>query len=201
MTRYLPPAAALFLLAAPATAGQPAPAVDFNRDVLPILSNNCFQCHGPDEQARKAKLRLDTKEGAFRVRNGQTVLVPGKSAESELYRRVASDDETEVMPPPKSNKKLTARQIDTLKRWIDQGAAWGKHWSFEPPRRPGLPAVKDRAWPKNAIDFFVLDRVEKAGLTPSPEAPREVLLRRVSLDLTGLPPTPEEVDAFMADSY
>src|SRR5882724_7798023 len=109
---------------------QGGPAVDFNRDVLPVLSNHCFQCHGPDEAARKAKLRLDTKDGAFRVRDGVAVIVPGKSADSELYRRTSSDDASEVMPPPKVNKKLTAQQVDTLKRWIDQGATWARHWAF-----------------------------------------------------------------------
>src|SRR5438552_2608112 len=107
--------------------------VRFSRDVLPILANNCFQCHGPDEKARKAKLRLDTKDGAFRLRDGVAVIVPGKSADSELYQRIISHDETEVMPPPGSKKKLTAQQKEILKRWIDQGARWGQHWSFEPP--------------------------------------------------------------------
>src|SRR5947208_2337628 len=203
MTRLLPLFLAFPLAAAPVRSAPEqqsgGPAVDFNRDVLPILSNHCFQCHGPDEAARKAKLRLDTKDGAFRVKDGVTVIVPGKSADSELYHRVSSHDETEVMPPPKVNKKLTAQQIDTLKRWIDQGATWARHWAFEPPQRPKLPTVKDAAWPKNAIDYFVLQRLEKEGLSPSPQASPEILLRRVTLDLTGLPPTPEEVDAFLAD--
>jgi hypothetical protein len=168
------------------------PDVDFNRDVLPILANNCFQCHGPDQQARKAKLRLDTKDGL-------RVVTPGRSAESELYNRITSSDETEVMPPPQSKKKLTAQQINVLKNWIDQGAKWAKHWSFEPPRRPDLPVVQHKAWPRNAIDVFVLDRLEREGLQPSPEASREILLRRVTLDLTGLPPAPDEVAAFLAD--
>ena len=142
------------------------PDVDFNRDVLPILANNCFQCHGPDQQARKAKLRLDTKDGL-------RVVTPGRSADSELYNRITSGDETEVMPPPQSKKKLTPQQIDVLKSWIDQGAKWAKHWSFEPPRRPDLPAVRHKAWPRNAIDFFVLNRLEREGLQPSPEAARE----------------------------
>src|SRR5439155_11060101 len=203
MRRLLSLFLALSVLAAavrPAPTQQPGgPTVDFNRDVLPILSNHCFQCHGPDAAARKAKLRLDTKDGAFRVKDGVTVIVPGKSADSELYRRVSSHDDTEVMPPAKANKKLSAHQVDTLKRWIDQGASWARHWAFEPPQRPPLPAVKDTAWPKNAIDYFVLARLEQEGLSPSPQAPPEILLRRVYLDLTGLPPTPEEVDAFLAD--
>lgn len=171
--------------------------VSFSRDVLPILSDNCFQCHGPDGAQRKADLRLDTKEGALRTK--EPVVVPGKSGESELYLRVISDDAAEVMPPPKSNRKLTAAQKEVLKRWIDEGAAWGKHWAYEAPRRPELPAVKNEKWARNAIDRFVLARLEAEGLSPSAEAARETLLRRVSLDLTGLPPTPEEIDAFLAD--
>src|SRR5262249_5721373 len=118
---------------------------------------------------------------------------------SEIYRRLVSNDETEQMPPAKSRKKLTARQVELVKRWIDEGAAWSTHWAFEAPRRPALPRVKDTTWPRNAIDRFILARLEKEGLQPSPEAPREVLLRRLALDLTGLPPTPEEVDAFLTD--
>jgi len=177
-----------------------AKAVDFNRDILPILSDNCFTCHGPDEPARKAKLRLDTKEGTFRERNGVVITVPGKSGVSELYRRIVSTEETEVMPPPKSKKKLTPVQIDLIKRWIDEGAHWSRHWALEPPQRPPLPKVKNRGWAKNAIDSFVLARLEKEGLTPSPEASREILIRRLTLDLTGLPPTPDEIDAFLADN-
>ena len=173
--------------------------VRFDRDILPILADNCFACHGPDQKARKAKLRLDTKDGAFRVRNNIHVIVPGKSTASELYKRISSTEETEVMPPPKSKKKLTAQQIDMIKHWIDNGAKWAKHWSFEKPLRAELPAIKNKTWPKNAIDYFILARLEKEGLQPSPEAPRETLIRRVTLDLTGLPPTPEEVDAFLTD--
>jgi len=173
--------------------------IKFDRDILPILADNCFACHGPDQKARKAKLRLDTKQGAFRVRNDIHVIVPGKSVASELYKRIISTEETEVMPPPKSKKKLTAQQIDLVKRWIDGGAKWAKHWSFEKPNRADLPTIKNKTWPKNAIDTFVLARLEKEGLQPSHEAPRETLIRRVTLDLTGLPPTPQEVDAFLAD--
>jgi hypothetical protein len=188
-------------VAAPARSGQPAGApVDFNRDVLPILSNHCFQCHGPDAPARKAKLRLDTRDGLYRVRDGVAVVVPGKTADSELFRRVTSTDDDEIMPPPRVNKKLTEKQIDTLRRWIEQGAPWARHWAFEPPQRPRMPAVKNAAWVRNGIDAFVLERLEKEGLSPSPEAAKEVLLRRVTLDLTGLPPTPAEVDAFLANN-
>jgi Protein of unknown function (DUF1553)/Protein of unknown function (DUF1549)/Concanavalin A-like lectin/glucanases superfamily/Planctomycete cytochrome C len=190
----LPHTLAALTLAATVTArADTPPPVRFDRDVLPILSENCFQCHGPDEKARKAKLRLDTQAGA------KAVLGAGKSAESELVRRIFADADDGRMPPPKSNRTLTAAQKELLRRWIDEGAPWGKHWAYETPRRPALPAVKDRAWPRNAIDFFVLARLEKEGLAPSPEAARETLIRRVTLDLTGLPPTPREVADFLAD--
>jgi hypothetical protein len=179
----------LALAAGPLRAGDPP--VDFGRDVLPILSDNCFFCHGPDEKARKAKLRLDTKEGAFRVRDGEAVIVPGKSAESELVRRLTAEDAGERMPPPKANRKLSARQIDTLKRWVDQGAKWGQPWAFTPLRKPDGPG---------SIDHFIRARLEKEGLKPSPEATREMWLRRVTLDLTGLPPTPKEADDFLKDT-
>jgi hypothetical protein len=172
---------------------EPLPPVRFSRDILPILSENCFQCHGPDDKARKAKLRLDTQEGA------RAVIVPGKSAESELVRRITSDDPDERMPPPRTNRTLTARQKELLRLWVDQGAPWGKHWAYETPLRPDMPAVKNAAWPRNPIDRFVLARLEREGLAPSPEATRETLIRRVTLDLTGLPPTPHELDAFLAD--
>jgi hypothetical protein len=173
------------------------PRVDFSRDVLPILSDNCFACHGPDRNQRKADLRLDTKQGALRADN--PVIVPGKSGDSELVTRVTSDDPDEVMPPPKSNRRLKLEQIEILKRWIDEGAAWGGHWAYQAPRRPAPPAVITEAWPKNPIDRFILNRLEREGLQPSGEAPRESLIRRVTLDLTGLPPTLKEVDAFLQD--
>ncbi len=171
--------------------------VDFRKEVLPILSENCFLCHGPDSGTRKADLRLDTKEGALRAKD--PVIVPGKSDESEVFLRVASHDADEIMPPRKSGKKLTSAQVEVLRKWIDQGATWTGHWAFEPPRRPAPPAVKDRGWPRNPIDAFVLARLETEKLAHSPEASRATLIRRVSLDLTGLPPTPEEVDRFVDD--
>jgi hypothetical protein len=175
-------------------------AVDFARDIQPILSENCYHCHGPDEKTRKAGLRLDTKEGAFRQRKGRALIVPGKSDKSELIQRVASADPEEVMPPVDSNRKLTAKQIDLLKKWVDEGAVWGQHWAFVPPKRPALPAVKKADWARNDIDCFILARLEREGLTPSPETSREAWLRRVTLDLTGLPPTLAEIDAFLADN-
>lgn len=175
---------------------QKAATVDFNRDIRPILSDNCFACHGPDEQQRKGKLRLDTKEGAF-TKTG--VIVAGNSAESRLIKRVISKDPNAVMPPAASGHKLTDKQIDQLKKWIDEGAQWNEHWAFIAPKRPEVPAVTNKAWVKNPIDAFILTRLEKEGLKPSQEADRATLIRRVSLDLIGLPPTPAEIDAFLAD--
>jgi len=172
--------------------------INFSRDIQPLLSENCFHCHGPDEKTRKAKLRLDTHEGAFRAVD--PAIVAGKSADSEMIKRILSKDTEEVMPPPKSNRKLTAPQIELLKRWIDDGAKWGKHWAFEPPVRPELPAVANKAWLKNPVDSFILSRLEKEKLNPSPAATKETLIRRVTFDLTGAPPTPAEVQAFVADA-
>src|SRR3954469_9936443 len=174
MTRPL----GLFLFvvaAAPVRAGDPP--MEFGRGVLPILSDNCFFCHGPDEKARKAKLRLDTREGAFRVRDGEAVIVPGKGGASELIRRLTADDADERMPPPKANRKLTAKQIDTIKRWIDQGARWGQPWAFTPLKMPAVPGPQSGV--RVPIDAFIRARLEKEGLKPSSEATREMWLRRV----------------------
>ena len=180
-------------------ADNPAP-VRFSRDILPILSENCFQCHGPDEKARKAHLRLDVPENLkVRANSDLAIVAAGKSAESELIARVTATDPGEIMPPPKSNRKLTGEQKEILRRWVDQGAVWGKHWAYETPIRPALPSVRNIAWPRNSLDYFILARLEKEGLAPSDAASRETLLRRVTLDLMGLPPTPEEVEAFRAD--
>jgi mono/diheme cytochrome c family protein len=189
---------ALALIPASARAEQSKP-VDYGRDVLPILSDNCYQCHGPDAKARKAKLRLDTKEGAFRVKDDVAVIVAGKSAESEMVRRTSSTDPDEMMPPPTSNRKLTARQIAILKQWVDEGAKWGGHWAFVPPTRAEAPMTRRKDWARGPIDSFVLAKLESEGLSPTAQASRETLIRRASLDLTGLPPTPAEIDAFAAD--
>lgn len=165
--------------------------VNFSRDVLPILSDACFHCHGPDEGARKAKLRLDTKDGAYRKRNGITTIVPGKSGESELIRRILSNDPDEQMPPPTSNRKLTVKQRETLKQWVDSGAVWGRHWAFEP-------IAKQPA--NRTIDSFIRERLAKEGMKPSPSTTRESWLRRVTFDLTGLPPTLAEIDSFLKDT-
>jgi hypothetical protein len=191
-------------LAVLVAAGGPLPAaqkVDFARDVLPILSDSCFPCHGPDQKTRRAGLRLDTREGLFRQKKKRTMVVPGKSDHSEVIRRVTSKDAEEVMPPPDSNRKLTPRQIETLKKWVEEGARWEQHWAFVPlPRMVPVPAVRDSAWAKSDIDRFILARLEKEGLKPSPEATREAWLRRVTLDLTGLPPAPADIDAFTRDT-
>ena len=159
-----------------ARAGEPEP-VHFGRDILPIFSENCFPCHGPDAKARKADLRLDRKESA--LRETEAVIVPGKSGESELIKRVASKDASEVMPPPNSGKKLTAHQIELFKNWIDQGAQWSKHWAFEPVKRPAVPPVRNPDRIRNPIDRFVLARLETEGLAPAPPADRATLIRRL----------------------
>jgi hypothetical protein len=181
---------------AEAPEAKPKP-VSFVRDVRPILTRNCFACHGPDEAQRKAKLRLDTREGAFAARENGAAVVPGSLEASELYQRITIDDPTLRMPPVKSGKALPKEQSDIIKRWIEQGAKWESHWAFETPVRPPLPAVKDASWAKNPIDRFILARLEAEGLRPSPEADRYALVRRVSLDLTGLPPSPALVEWFV----
>jgi hypothetical protein len=180
---------------APVTGQNP----NFDRDILPIFSDKCFHCHGPDAKARKASLRFDTKEGAFRVKDGTRVIVPGKSADSELIRRITSEDESDVMPPPEAPRKLTAQQKELLKKWIDSGAKWEQHWAFTPIQRPEPPSVRHQEWIKQPLDRFILAKLEQAGLLPGPEAPKESWLRRVTFDLTGLPPTVAELDAFLAD--
>jgi hypothetical protein len=189
------------LAARAGAAGGEVPAtVEYNRDVRPILSDTCYHCHGPDAARRKARLRLDTEAGAKADLGGRHAIVPGDPGRSELVRRIISTEDEERMPPPSSGRKLTPRQVEVLRRWVAQGAKWQKHWAFLPPVRPPLPAVKDSRWVRNGIDAFLLDRLEGEGLRPSPEADRVTLLRRASLDLTGLPPTPAEVDAFLADT-
>ena len=165
-----------------------AQTIQFNRDIRPILSDHCFACHGPDATHRQADLRLDIDGGA-------------KEVGDEILRRTASSDPAQRMPPPTSGKaRLNPREIELLRQWIRQGAPWQPFWSFIPPQRPPLPAVQNTSWPRDPIDRFILARLEHDGLRPSPEADKRLLIRRVSFDLTGLPPTPAEVDAFLADS-
>jgi hypothetical protein len=180
-------------------AESPSSTVDFNRDVRPILSKNCFACHGQDSARRAGKVRLDRRESVVQKRNHGIAIVPGRPAESELMSRVRAADESERMPPPESGNRLTAQQIALLELWIEEGASYAEHWSFVKPKRWPLPVVNDASWPKNPIDHFVLDRLEKAGLKPSPEADGFALLRRLSLDLRGLPPSPKEIEAFATD--
>jgi hypothetical protein len=174
--------------------------VDFNRDIRPILSDKCWVCHGPDAPNRKIKLRLDSEAGAKAdLGRGRRAVVAGDPEQSEMIRRIASDDDLMRMPPVNSGRSLTKREIELIVKWIEQGAEWQKHWAFIKPAKPQLPQVQNKSWPRNAIDYFTLDRMEREGLKPAPEAERATLIRRVSLDLTGLPPTPKEVDAFLND--
>ena len=181
-------------------AAEPLPEViEFNRDIRPIFADTCYACHGPDKNKRKQELRLDREASVFRNRKDVRPVVAGDLAESDLYARITSDDPDEKMPPAESQRKLSARQIVLIKKWIEQGAKWQGHWSFIAPKQLALPKVKNKKWPRNGIDHFVLARLERAGLAASPEAERATLLRRVSLDLTGLPPTPAEIAAFQKD--
>jgi hypothetical protein len=180
---------------------RPAARLQYNRDIRPILANNCFRCHGLDEKARKAGLRLDDSVAATRPSElGGTAIVPGKPGDSELIRRIYSDDPGFVMPPPQANKVLSAAEKDRLRIWIEQGAEYQSHWSFIAPVRPAPPSVSNTAWIRNPIDRFVLARLDAERMQPSPEADRSALIRRVTLDLTGLPPTAQEVRAFVADN-
>jgi hypothetical protein len=176
-------------------------ALDFNRDVRPILADRCFRCHGPDPVPRKRGLRLDTMEGSRALlASGRRAIAPGDVAASEAARRIASEDPDERMPPPSLNRPLTPAQKETLRRWIEEGAEYRQHWAFVPPKRAAPPVVADKSWCRDDLDRFVLGRLETEGLAPAPEADRATLLRRVSLALTGLQPTPEETAAFLADS-
>ena len=185
-----------FALAAETSSPKP---LDFNRDIRPILSENCFQCHGFDEKSRQADLRLDMPESALVKHDDVTAIVPGHPEQSELWRRVTSSDESEQMPPPDSHRELKPEQKELLKRWIEQGAHYAKHWSFIPPVKAELPEVSNLKWLRNEIDRFVLARLEQEHLQPSAEADGRTLIRRLYFDLTGLPPTAAEVEAFAAD--
>ncbi|MBA4016915.1 MAG: hypothetical protein C0483_07000 [Pirellula sp.] len=185
-------------LSANAQAAGPGP-LSFNRDIRPILSENCFACHGFDAKKREAELRLDTSEGAFAPRESGPAIVPGKPEASEVWQRIVSDDPDVMMPPPASHKVLKPEEKALLKRWIAEGAAYQKHWAFERPVAAAPPAVRDAAWCRTPVDRFILARLEAEGLQPRPEADRPTLIRRVAFALTGLPPTVAEVDAFLAD--
>jgi hypothetical protein len=187
------------LLADGKAAGAPK-RIAFNRDIRPILAEKCFRCHGPDPKERKAKLRLDRADSATApADSGNTPIVPRNLDDSELYRRITSEDLDERMPPPKSGKSLSADEVARIKTWIEEGAEYQGHWAFVPPVRPPLPAVKDAKWCRNPIDRFILARLEADGLSPAPEADKTTMIRRLSLDVIGLPPAPDEVDRFRAD--
>ena len=189
-------ALALFLLSDAPVSAQ---IVEFNRDIRPILSDNCYTCHGPDKARRLTRLRFDVEADAKQDLGGRFAIVPGDAAKSELIRRITAADPARRMPPVASGRTLTEREIELIQRWIAQGAAWENHWSLISPKRAPLPDLRNTTWAQNGIDFFVLDRLQTAGYVPAPEADRTTLIRRVSLDLTGLPPTPGEIDAFLND--
>ena len=181
-----------------ATAAQ-TPKLDYNRDIRPILSDKCYTCHGPDNNKRKAGLRLDRNEEPFKkLDSGNVAIVPQHPEKSELIRRIKASDADDKMPPADA-KQLSKAEIDLLAKWVKEGAEWQGHWSYLTPHRPNLPKVRNQKWVRNAVDQFILARLQKEGLKPSREADKEHLIRRVTLDLTGLPPTIEEIDAFIAD--
>lgn len=188
-------------LGSQAAAADPAPRIDYNRQVRSILSNNCYKCHGPDAEERQAELRLDLRDEALKpAESGKPAIVPGNPDASTLVNRIFATKSSLVMPPPKSLKSLTEAEKQTLKEWVAQGAVYQTHWAFQPVKRPALPTVNDTHWLRNPIDAFILARLESQKLRPSAEADRPTLIRRLSLDLTGLPPAPQDVDAFVADS-
>ncbi|MBS1577269.1 MAG: DUF1549 domain-containing protein, partial [Bacteroidetes bacterium] len=175
--------------------------IDYNLHVKPILSDKCFLCHGPDKgNGQKAGLDLSNSEGAMALlKDGNHAIVAGSLGKSELYNRITTTDEDLMMPTKASNRSLTDYEKAILTKWIEQGAIYKPHWAFIAPVKKDLPEVKDKSWPKNGIDNFVLHKLEENELKPAPIADKETLLRRVTLDLTGLPPTIEEIDAFLAD--
>src|ERR1019366_5968218 len=185
--------ASCLLLRAALSAREPRK-IEFNRDIRPILSNNCFVCHGPDNNLRKAKLRLDDEKDTH-----AKVIEKGEPLFSELFRRLVTDDASKIMPPPRSKKHLTKQEIQLIFDWIEQGAKYEPHWSLIAPKKHELPKVKNVGWVRNDIDRFILARLEQEGIAPAPEADKRTLIRRLSFDLVGLPPTPEEVDAFVKD--
>jgi len=180
--------------------GQSQDKIEFNRDVRPILAANCFECHGFDANTRKADMRLDTAEGAFADHDGLTAVKPGDLTASELWSRIISTDHEVVMPPPESKKILTSEQKDILRRWIEQGASYQKHWAFEPPKSAEVPSVSNASWVRNPVDAFILSKLEQQNLAPQREADRETLIRRVAFTVTGLPPKIGEVDEYLSDT-
>ncbi len=175
--------------------------IQFNHDVRPVLADKCFACHGPDEKAREKNIRFDTQDGLFGKTDDELdIVVPGDPAKSALFQRITHGDVDKRMPPQDFHAKLTDENITTLKAWIEQGAPWEGHWSFIPPTKTPQPSVSNSGWCRNEIDYYILERLDREGLSPSPEASKETLIRRVSLDLTGLPPTPADVESFVLDN-
>src|SRR5665213_206166 len=195
MNRFWIATLLLTCTAAVALAEAPLPAtIDFNRDVRPILSENCYFCHGPDKNKRKADLRLDTRDGLFKAVKDHPAVIPGDVNRSELFQRVIEPDPEKRMPDPKSNKRLADRQIAVIKKWIEQGAPWKEHWAYLPPARPAIDAGA------NPIDYFVDEAIQANGLTAAGPSDRVTLMRRLSTDLTGLQPTPDQVARFRDDA-
>ncbi|GAB4157955.1 MAG: PSD1 and planctomycete cytochrome C domain-containing protein [Planctomycetaceae bacterium] len=187
-------------LSAGVSSADKKPPIDFNRDIRPLLSNHCYACHGPDSKQRQAGLRLDDRKSALsKLESESHAIVPGNRTKSEVWKRITSKDLSERMPPAETGKPLTAKQIELIGRWIDQGAQFKKHWAFIPPKRPEIPKTGDTSWIRNPIDNFILAKLKKEGLKPSPTASKTTLIRRVTFDLTGLPPTIKEIDDFLAD--
>ena len=174
--------------------------IRFSRDIRPILAKKCLTCHGPDEANRDSELRLDSQEGAFEDRDGVQGIVSGNPEKSQIYQRIISKDENEIMPPPDSKQTLSEKEIELIRKWIEQGGKYEKHWAFIAPVRPELPLVKNSQQCKNQIDHFILRKAEAENLSLSPEADRYTLVRRLYLDLVGLLPTPEEADEFINDT-
>jgi mono/diheme cytochrome c family protein len=205
MFRLLVPAMlAGWCLSAAVSAAEPG-RVDFARQVQPLFADRCFACHGPDENTREADLRLDLRTSVFERKGEDSLILPGKSGESRLFERISSNDPELQMPPPSATRQLSAKEVQLIRRWIDQGADWQEHWAFIPPGRSEVPLVADTEWPHNVIDNFILSKLDREELKPSPPAERETLIRRVTLALTGLHPTLDEIDRFLRnqspDSY
>ena len=173
--------------------------IQFSRDIQPILSEKCYHCHGPDENSREADLRLDTEQGIFADASDHQVVSPGKLEESDLYQRMMSDDESVIMPPPEAKIPLTSSEKAKIKEWIESGAKWQRLWSLVPPQKTSLPQIANRSWARNSIDFFIAAKLEANRLRPSMDASREKLLRRVYLDLVGVPPTVAQIDRFVSN--
>ena len=177
--------------------------VDFNFHIRPILADRCYKCHGPDKNTREANLRLDIQKGAFALLDSAAnryAIVSGNLKKSELSRRISSTDPEVMMPPPESNLSLSSYEIALLQKWIKQGAEWKAHWAFIPPLKANLPSVSDPNWPQNEIDYFILEQLDQKGWQPAPPEDKTKLLRRLSFDTRGLPPSLEEIDAFIADT-